>query len=131
MSKLTLQPGRDINGNAAARWKRPAVTPRAATPSKVGPAVVAPLAPERKSEMVFESDRSFEQGVTDDITYLEGGGAMLHVEDHATGAEIDGYLDTTSDETVRRDTWAILNKLIGRIDRANARVAAKTNRLES
>lgn len=124
MTKLVLKNGIDRNGHRAPRYVRaiPAVEPIQVGPmsKRVG---AKSLVPERKSEPVYESDRSFEHGVTDDITYLEGGGAILHVKDRATGAEIDGYLDTTSDETVRRDAWAILTKLIGRIDRANARAA--------
>ena len=125
--KLTLQPGRDVNGHSAKRWKRPAVAARAADTSKAEAPVAEPLAPAPTygdyGAPANAPERSFEHGVTDDITYLDGGGAILHVEDHATGLSSDSFIDTSSDLTVRHDTWAVLNKLLDRIDRANARAA--------
>ena len=127
--KLTLQPGRDVNGHSAKRWKKPTVAARAADTSKAEIPVAAPLAPAPTygdyQAPANAEDRAFERGVTDDITYLDGGGAILHVEDHATGLSSDSFIDTSSAETVRHDTWAVVNRLMDRIDRANARAAAR------
>ena len=124
MTKLVLKPGIDRNGNRAPRYVR--------ATSNVDPIPVSPtskrvgaksLVPERKTAPANAPERSFEHGVTGDITFLDGGGAILHVGDHATGLSSDSFIDTSSDLTVRHDTWAVLNKLLDRIDRANARAA--------
>lgn len=94
MTKLVLKSGVDRNGHRAPRYVRASPT---------------------------VTERSFEHGVPDDITYLDDGGAILHVEDHATGLSSDSFIDTSSAKTVRRDTWAVLNKLLDRIATANAR----------
>ena len=129
MTKPVLKPGIDKNGQRNVRAS-PAVEP--ATVGPLSERVDAKsLVPERKTAPAppkgdhhapaNAADRTFVNGITDDITDPEGVGAILHVEDHATGLSAESFIGSTSDEMARRDAWAVLNKLLDSVARANAR----------
>lgn len=139
MTKLVLKNGVDRNGHRAPRFVRASPTveavPVTLKPKRVG---AKSLVPDRKTAPTptygdyhaptNAAERSFERGVTDDLTYIDGGGAILHIEDRASGLSSDSFIDTSSDEAIRADTWAVVNRLMDRVARANARAGAKAER---
>lgn len=121
---------RDIEGKAMKGWTAEVM---AASVAARDESIVSPYVKSdsvevrtgmaRSYTVTNAAERSFEHGVTDDITYLDGGGAILHIKDHGTGLSSDSFIDTSSDETIRADTWAVVNRLMDRVARANARAA--------
>ena len=116
MSKLTLQPGKDVNGHSAARWKRPAVAARAADTSKAETLVPAPLAPAH----TFNPLTAFPEGVEELVRPTGVNKAAMILTDRYSGVAYASILDTTSDATIRAG-----------VEIAYRELATKTGRLES